>query len=158
MPSPREFSRSGKPSAVFLDDLYQSILLDHYQQPRHHRELTDGDATVTVDNPTCGDRLRLKLALRDGRLTVLETCCDGCAICTASTSMMAERLHGAAVADAEALIASVLAFVEDGGDAPDDLGDLRVFAGVREYPGRKACVTMAWSALAKWLATCDKQA
>lgn len=137
---------------MFLDDLYQGILLDHYQHPRHHRELTEDEATLTVENPTCGDRLRLKIGVRDGRIAALETRCDGCAICTASTSMMAERLHGAPVDDARSLIARVLDFVEsDAQECPEDLGDLKVFAGVREFPGRRTCVTMAWKALRECL-------
>ncbi|MCP5487899.1 MAG: SUF system NifU family Fe-S cluster assembly protein [Verrucomicrobia bacterium] len=137
---------------MFLDDLYQKILLDHYQHPRHFRELTDQEASVVVENPACGDRLRLRFVLEGERITTLEAHCEGCAICTASTSMMAESLTGKTRAEANHKIQGLLDLIETGaGIGDEELGDLKVFEGVQAYPGRKTCATLAWKALKDWL-------
>jgi nitrogen fixation NifU-like protein len=135
-------------SVVQLDDLYQEIILDHYRRPRHFRKIPEAEAMVDEENPNCGDHIRLNAAVADGIVSSLEIECQGCAICTASSSMMAERLHGRPVAEARRWIGDFTALLTGRKDIPDDdLGDLVALKGVRSYPLRVKCATMAWHAL-----------
>ncbi len=89
-----------------LDDLYQEIILDHYKHPRHHRSmLTEAETMVDEENPTCGDHIKLSARVEGGRVTDVTVECQGCAICTASASMMAEKVVGRPVAEVRHLAA-----------------------------------------------------
>ena len=132
-----------------LDDLYQEVLLDHYRRPRNYGPLDNADRDVEGYNPLCGDRLRLRLRLDGGR--VAEVCFEGsgCAISTASASMMTEAIRGLAVAEALELTRRFQALVTGAPDAPpaEELGELAALGGVREFPMRVKCATLAWHAL-----------
>lgn len=131
-----------------LDDLYQEIILDHYKHPRHHRAIPDGQAMVDEENPTCGDHIKLNARVEDGRLTDLTVDCQGCAICTASASMMAEKMVGTPVGHVHQWVHDFNALMRGGPDMSDDvLGDLTALRGVRQYPLRVKCATMPWHAL-----------
>jgi nitrogen fixation NifU-like protein len=133
---------------VQLDDLYQEIILDHYRHPRHFRRIPDGEAMVDEENPTCGDRVKLSASVEQGAVAGVTVDCAGCAICTASASMMAERVVGRPVAEARRLIASFTALMRGEGEmSDDDLGDLVALRGVARYPLRVKCATMSWHAL-----------
>jgi len=79
---------------VQLDDLYQEIILDHYKHPRHFARIPDAEAMVDEENPTCGDHIKLNAAVDGGKVSDVRIECAGCAICTASSSMMAEQVVG----------------------------------------------------------------
>ncbi len=131
-----------------LDDLYQEIILDHYKQPRNHRAIPDAEAMVDEENPTCGDHIKLTARIDEERVAEVTVDCQGCAICTASASMMTEKAVGATVAEARQFAQDFTAFMRGGPDMTDDrLGDLVALRGVRNYPLRVKCATMPWHAL-----------
>lgn len=140
-----------------LDDLYQEIILDHYKHPRHFAKIAAGEAMVDEENPTCGDHIKLNAAVADGKLRDVKIECEGCAICTASSSMMAEKTLGMAVAEIRPLIQRFNDMMRGGAEIPDEeLGDLVALKGVRKYPLRIKCCTMAWHALGAALDQLEK--
>jgi nitrogen fixation NifU-like protein len=133
---------------VQLDDLYQEIILDHYKHPRHFAKIAEGEAMVDEENPTCGDHIKLTAAVTDHKLSDVKIQCEGCAICTASSSMMAEKTLGMPVAEIRGMVSRFNEMMRGGPEmADDELGDLVALKGVRKYPLRIKCCTMAWHAL-----------
>lgn len=131
-----------------IDDLYQEIILDHYKNPRHFARIAEADAMVDEENPTCGDHIKLNAAVEAGVLSDVQIECEGCAICTASSSMMAEKMIGQPVADIRTSIERFNEMMRGGVEMSDEeLGDLVALKGVRKYPLRIKCCTMAWHAL-----------
>lgn len=133
-----------------LRALYQEVLIDHAKRPRNFGELGPGAVSVEGYNPLCGDRIRLYVARVDGRLRELTFTGSGCAISTASASMMTEALKGKTVAEAEDLAERFQRLVTAPMDAvldEEELGKLAIFAGVREFPVRVKCATLAWHSL-----------
>ncbi|MFN7967645.1 MAG: SUF system NifU family Fe-S cluster assembly protein [Acidobacteriota bacterium] len=128
-----------------LRDLYQEVILDHSKRPRNMR-LPGGEAThATGHNPLCGDKLTVHVTVDAG--VVRDVCFEGsgCAISTASASMMTEALTGRPIAEVERIFEAfhgVLTGQPKAGDVP--LGKLEVFAGVAEFPVRVKCATLAW--------------
>ncbi len=131
-----------------FDELYQEIILDHYRHPRGRGELEPPKITQEGFNPSCGDEVILDLRLEDGRISDIRFHGRGCSISQASASMMTEAVKGKTLAEAHALIQQVLAMVkgEAEGD-PDALGDIVALAGVRNFPVRVKCATLAWHTL-----------
>jgi nitrogen fixation NifU-like protein len=135
-----------------LEELYQDIILDHYRHPRNARALAESEVLADEENPTCGDHIRLAVSVAGGRVTDVQFEGKGCAISTASASLMSERLKGAPVTEARALIADFVALIRGEKNIPADaLGDLAALEGVKEYPMRVKCATMAWHAMGKAL-------
>lgn len=131
-----------------LDDLYQEIILDHYRHPRHFASISEEEAMVDEENPTCGDHIRLVAAVDKDVVSGIRIECKGCAICTASSSMMAERVMGRPVTEVRSLIARFNDMMRGGAELSDEeLGDLVALKGVRRYPLRIKCCTMAWHGL-----------
>lgn len=133
-----------------LRDLYQEVILDHAKRPRNFRAMPDADRHADGHNRLCGDKLRVFLKLHDGKVAAVSFQGDGCAISKASASIMTETLTGKTVADAQDIFERFHALVT--GPAEDeaaaaDLGKLAVFAGVREFPVRVKCATLAWHTL-----------
>jgi nitrogen fixation NifU-like protein len=131
-----------------LDDLYQEVLLDHYRHPRHCATLCDDETLADAENPLCGDRIRLSARLAGDRLTDVRVDCQGCAICTASASMMAEAVSGQPVAAVRRKLETFLGVLR-GETAGSDtvLGDLAALRGVAKFPMRMKCATLPWHAL-----------
>ena len=135
-----------------LSDLYQSVILDHNRSPRNCRAMTDADREAEGFNPLCGDRLRIWV--RFGAGDVIEDVSFegvGCAISQASASLMTTSVKGKTRTEALRLFAGFHDLVagehpHSAGPAPA-LGKLTVFAGVREYPSRVKCASLAWHAL-----------
>jgi nitrogen fixation NifU-like protein len=131
-----------------LRELYQQTILDHHRKPRNLRGLPDADRRAEGFNPLCGDRVSVELKLGpDGRYADVAFTGSGCAICTASASMMTECLRGRTPAEAEALFDGFHRLVTgetEPGAAAEALGKLTVFAGVREFPVRVKCATLPW--------------
>jgi nitrogen fixation NifU-like protein len=132
-----------------LRELYQEVIFDHNRNPRNFGKLADANRHADGNNPLCGDKLSLYLKIENDVITDIRFEGMGCAISTASASLMTERLKGMKVADAEALFRKFHAVVtEDGKDtAGPELGKLSVLTGVREYPARVKCATLAWHTL-----------
>src|SRR5512135_1760335 len=134
---------------VALDELYREVVLDHHRKPRGRKPLARVDARAHGFNPVCGDEVRLALALDGGRITGVEVQGRGCAICTASGSIMAELVPGRSDAEADAL-AETFRGVMHGTPAPPDadLGDLEALEGVEKFPVRVKCGMLPWVRLA----------
>ena len=133
-----------------LRQLYQEVLIDHAKRPRNFHELGPEAVSVEGYNPLCGDRIRIYVARADGVIRELSFTGSGCAISTASASMMTEALRGKTVSEAEHLAERFQKVVTAPAEAPvddEDLGKLAIFAGVREFPVRVKCATLAWHSL-----------
>lgn len=131
-----------------LRELYQEVILDHSKNPRNFREIENASHDAKGHNPLCGDRLSLYLIVEDGVIRDVSFKGAGCAISTASASMMTEALKGKTQAEAEALFGLFHDVVTGKSDDHEEaLGKLAVFAGVRDYPVRVKCATLAWHTL-----------
>ena len=131
-----------------LRDLYQEVIFDHNRHPRNFGRLAQPNRTAVGHNPLCGDRLTLYLDVEGDVIRDVSFEGSGCAISTASGSLLTEAVKGHTVAEAESLFRAFHAMLTgaDGGtDA--DLGKLEVFSGVREFPARVKCATLAWHTL-----------
>jgi len=136
-----------------LRELYQTTILDHGKSPRNFGKLESANHTAAGHNPLCGDRLTLYLEVEGDSVVDAAFEGSGCAISTASASMLTDAVKGKTVAEAEALFERFHQWVAGEGDTDlfsDDassLGKLAVFGGVREYPMRVKCATLAWHTL-----------
>jgi nitrogen fixation NifU-like protein len=130
-----------------LGDLYQEVILDHNRRPRNFRTLDEGRKQEGY-NPLCGDRLTLYVKLENDRISDVAFQGSGCAISKASASLMTEALKGKTIADARLLFDKFHDMVTSSPDTPAaDLGKLSVLSGVREYPTRVKCASLAWHTL-----------
>jgi nitrogen fixation NifU-like protein len=131
-----------------LRDLYQEVILDHNRRPRNFGPLPTANRRAEGHNPLCGDRVTVYLDLADGRLQDVAFQGSGCAISTASASLMTEALKGLTLEEARGLFKGFHDLVTLGAaEGSPELGKLAVFTGVREYPMRVKCATLAWHAL-----------
>ena len=128
--------------------LYQEIILDHNRQPRNCYVMDCANRSADGHNPLCGDTVRVYLRIEDGIIEEISFQGAGCAICTASTSLMTESVRGKTVEEAKDLFEvfhhMLTGVAEEQGV---ELGKLRIFEGVREYPVRVKCATLAWHTL-----------
>ena len=137
-----------------LRDLYQEVILDHYRKPRNFRSLADANRKAEGFNPLCGDRLTLYVKLKDGVIADATFEGSGCAISTASASLLTESIKGKTEHEAEMLFQRFRDVITGGGGTPNvDLGKLDALAGVREFPVRVKCATLAWHTLRAALAS-----
>ena len=128
-----------------LSDLYQEVILDHNRRPRNFRVLDAATHQAEGHNPLCGDRLELFLTVDDGVITDVGFLGSGCAISKASASIMTDCLKGCPVIDACSLFERFHRMVTTPPDVEvEDLGKLSAFAGVREFPARVKCASLAW--------------
>jgi nitrogen fixation NifU-like protein len=132
-----------------LRELYQQVILDHNRKPRNFRRIENADRTAEGENPLCGDRITLYLDVEDGVIKDAAFQGTGCAISRASASIMTGSVIGKPAKEAEALVRRMRAMLtgEQKDDTARDLGKLAVFAGVREFPSRVKCATLAWHTL-----------
>lgn len=133
-----------------LDDLYQELILDHSKRPRNFGPLPGANRRAEGFNRLCGDRLTLEVSLEDDVVRSVRFVGKGCAISTASASLLTEAVTGKTRGEAEALFRRfhelVTGHAATAPDAPP-LGKLAVFAGVSEYPARVKCASLAWHTL-----------
>jgi nitrogen fixation NifU-like protein len=130
-----------------LRTLYRDVIVDHSKRPRNFRTL---EACRKADgfNPLCGDRLTVYVRIDNGVINDVSFEGLGCAIAIASASLMTESVKGKTVAEADALFARVQRMIGASPDATvDELGELSALAGVRRFPVRVKCATLAWHAL-----------
>jgi nitrogen fixation NifU-like protein len=134
-----------------LRDLYQATILDHNKKPRNFRAIHPADKEADGHNPLCGDKLTVYLQLDgEGRVADASFQGSGCAISTASASLMTELVKGRAISEIEDSFDLFHGLVTSSPGAAVDttsLGKLAVFSGVREYPMRVKCATLAWHTL-----------
>ncbi|WP_033827949.1 Fe-S cluster assembly sulfur transfer protein SufU [Bacillus andreraoultii] len=134
-----------------LDSLYRSVIMDHYKKPRNKGILQDGNLTIDMNNPTCGDRIRLTMKENNGIIEDVKFEGEGCSISMASASMMTQLIKGKDIETALKLSQIFSLMVQgkeyDHGDL--DLGDIEALHGVSKFPARIKCATLAWKAMEK---------
>jgi nitrogen fixation NifU-like protein len=132
-----------------LRELYQQVILDHNRKPRNFRRLDGANRTAEGYNPLCGDRITLYLDVADDVIRDAAFQGSGCAISRAAASMMTASVIGKRPAEAQQLFQRVHAMLtgSGNGNGSHDLGKLAVFGGVREFPSRIKCATLAWHTL-----------
>jgi nitrogen fixation protein NifU and related proteins len=132
-----------------FDDLYQEIILDHYRSPRNRASLDHVPEALAHENPSCGDSLKLEVVVKDGVLEGIRFDGKGCAISTASASLMTESVRGRSLAEAREIAGGFIRALR-GEAAPetlDAMDDLAAFKGIIKLPVRVKCATLAWHAL-----------
>jgi len=130
-----------------LSELYQQVILDHNKKPRNFRKLETANHTAEGYNPLCGDQLTIYMNLEDDRVTDVGFEGSGCAISKASASMMTQAVKGKSKEQAETLFQQFHSMVTGEFDEEKEentLGNLKIFAGVREFPVRVKCATLPW--------------
>lgn len=136
-----------------LTDLYQEVILDHNRRPRNFGTLESANHCAEGYNPLCGDRLSLFLRVDDGVIGDIRFQGSGCAISRASASLMTDSVKGRGVAEAERLFERFHRMVTTPpGEDVEDMGKLSALAGVREFPVRVKCASLAWHTLKAALA------
>jgi nitrogen fixation NifU-like protein len=134
-----------------LQDLYQSIILDHNRRPKNYGPLEGAPSRREARNPTCGDEIVLELRVEDDSIADIGFTSEGCAVSRASASIMTQAIKGKTRAEAERLFGQFHDLVT-GKTSPDPqelraLGEMGAFAGVGRFPNRVKCASMAWHAL-----------
>jgi nitrogen fixation protein NifU and related proteins len=132
-----------------LRDLYQEVILDHHKRPRNFGPLATSNHHAEGHNPLCGDRLTVQVDVEDGVIKGVAFEGAGCAISRASASIMTDAVKGKPVEEAERMFAEFHRMVTSGVEdaVEESLGKLTVFCGVREFPSRVKCASLAWHTL-----------
>ncbi len=130
-----------------VHDLYQETILDHSKRPRNCHAMDDANRKAEGYNPLCGDKLKLFLKVENGVVKDVSFVGSGCAISTASASLMTESLKGKSQEEAMKLLDKFHDLLTTDTPVSKDLGKLVVFCGVRDYPARVKCATLAWHTL-----------
>ena len=130
-----------------VDDLYQEIILDHSKHPRNCHAMADATGEAEGYNPLCGDKLKLFLKVEGDIVKDASFVGTGCAISTASASLMTESMKGKTREEALKLLDKFHDLLTTDTPVTKDLGKLVVFCGVRDYPARVKCATLAWHTL-----------
>lgn len=143
-----------------LEELYREVILDHYRSPRNKGRLESPDATAEGVNPLCGDEVNVDLTLSNGVVSDVAVEGQGCSISQSSASMMTEAIKGKTREEIDELVARFRTMMSldesaDSGLDPERpgavLGDLEALQGVRQYPVRIKCASLAWNTLVEAL-------
>lgn len=129
-----------------MEELYQEIILDHYRRPRNKGKAEPSDISAHDSNPLCGDEIDVTAKLVDQKIVELKFDGKGCAICTASASIMTQKLVGKTLPEARQFIDGFLNMMR--GETPfggKEMGDLKALEGVLKFPVRVKCATLAWN-------------
>jgi nitrogen fixation NifU-like protein len=129
-----------------LGDLYQEIILDHYKKPRNAGRLEQPTCSAAGDNPLCGDKISVTVKKAGDRIEDIRWKGAGCAISTASASLMSEAVKGRSMTEFESLFTRFHDMVTGKGGS-EGLEKLEVFSGVSEFPVRVKCASLAWHTL-----------
>ena len=135
-----------------LRELYQEVIFDHNRHPRNFHAMEHASHAADGHNPLCGDQLTVYVKVEDGVVSDASFVGHGCAISTASASLMTEAVKGKPVAEVEALFEDMHAMLTQAHPEGRDFGKLEVLAGVREFPARVKCASLAWHTLHNALA------
>ena len=132
-----------------IDELYQEVILHHSKAPRNFGVLANPNRVADGYNPLCGDKLHLTLDVQDGRVADVRFQGDGCAISTASASVMTDLLKGKEITEATRMFETFHALLtgEPTPEGAPELGKLAVFSGVQRFPARVKCAMLAWRTL-----------
>lgn len=139
-----------------VDDLYQETILDHSKRPRNCHPMEDANRKAEGFNPLCGDKLKLYIKIEDEVVKDVSFVGSGCAISTASASLMTESLKGKTREEALKLLDKFHDLLTTDTPVSHELGKLVVFCGVRDYPARVKCATLAWHTLKSALDGADE--
>jgi nitrogen fixation protein NifU and related proteins len=135
-----------------LDTLYRQVIMDHYKKPRNKGILEDGNLTIDMNNPTCGDRIRLTMKVADGIVADAKFEGEGCSISMSSASMMTQAVKGQDIETALKFSETFSEMIQGKEyDKNLDLGDIEALQGVSKFPARIKCATLAWKAMEKGL-------
>lgn len=132
-----------------LDDLYQSIILDHNKRPKHYGALVGATHQAEGYNPLCGDKVQVFLQISEGRIEAVQFECASCAICKASASMMTQQLLGKTLDEATRIQDRVQLLLSEEVESVDTDEDLVALQGVRKFPARIKCATLPWHTFEK---------
>ena len=135
---------------VRFNDLYQEVILDHNKRPRNFESLPGATAVARGVNPLCGDHFDIYVSNADGTIRQIKFQGDGCAISKASASMMTQAVEGKTNKEAQGLAGHFTRLLTDNTVASGDregVGKLKLFEGVKNFPIRVKCATLAWRAL-----------
>jgi nitrogen fixation NifU-like protein len=141
-----------------LNDLYRDVILDHNRQPRNFGGLEPADASVEGFNPMCGDRLTVRVRFDGDKIGDIRFEGQGCAISTASASLMTEAVKGRTRAEALELFERIHRLLTDDAASGEELGKLAALSGVRAYPARVKCASLCWHTLVSALRSSGPQA
>lgn len=133
-----------------LRDLYQDLILDHHKRPRNRHKMAHPTNTAEGYNPLCGDRVTVYVKVDQGKVADISFEGSGCAISTAAASLMTQYLKGKSVEEAEKTFEDfhrMITSSDEDAEAVERLGKLAVLQGVREFPTRVKCATLAWHTL-----------
>jgi nitrogen fixation NifU-like protein len=135
-----------------IEALYREVVLEHYRRPRNRSPLARPDAAAVVDNPVCGDQVKVEVSLQADRIREASAVARGCSIAVAGGSVMTELVAGRTAAQARVLAGEARRIVE--GEPPGPAIDRRLaaFSRVSELPSRRRCALLAWEALLEALA------
>ncbi len=140
-----------------LRELYQEVIVDHSRHPRNFSVLSDANRQAKGFNPLCGDKLDLYLRVEKGVILEASFQGEGCAISTASASLLTEFLPGKTLQEVQTMFERFHQMLtEDSEEEPVGMGKLLVLAGVKEFPARVKCATLAWHTLQAALTDQDK--
>jgi nitrogen fixation protein NifU and related proteins len=130
-----------------LNELYQEIILDHCKHPRNTESIEDHEVMADEKNPSCGDHIRLRVELKNGQIEGVKYDSKGCAISTASASIMSEMVVGLSVDAAKQKATNFIAMMRSEAEPePDEIEEVLALSGVRTFPMRIKCATMCWHA------------
>ncbi len=132
-----------------LDNLYRSVIMDHYQSPRNKGSLENPDLTIQLKNPTCGDRITLYMKLENGKINDARFEGEGCSISMSSASMMTQAIKGLEYNQALDLADRFSKMLLGEEVEKEDFEDLEALQGVHQFPARIKCATLAWKAMEK---------
>ena len=130
-----------------MRDLYQQLILDHFQSPRNKGPLPDADSMAQGRNPLCGDEVDVALKMDGEQIEVIKFEGTGCAISQASASIMTTVLKGQSVSHARDLLDKFSAMMMTGEGSPEQMGKLAALADVYKYPARVKCAMLSWRAM-----------
>ncbi len=130
-----------------IQDLYQEIIIDHGTHPRNCCELPDANGTAEGFNPLCGDKIHLYLKIQEDTIQKATFTGNGCAISMACISLVTEVLPGKTITEAQSLSKLFRTALQEEGCSIDKLGKLAALLGVKEFPSRIKCATLAWHTL-----------
>lgn len=139
-----------------LDNLYQDIILEHNNRPRNRRSLPDASARAKGYNPVCGDEVEIYLKCEGGTIVEATFQGQGCAISQASASLLTEAVLGLSLPQARQLQNSIMDLIQQNKPVAFEFkpADLAALSGVRKFPARHRCASLAWTALAQALESC----
>ena len=134
-----------------LENLYRQVIMDHYKNPRNKGLYENNDEYVTIhlNNPSCGDDINIQVKIVDGQIVDIRHQGIGCSICCSSASVMSETLKNKSVKDAKRITNNFFEMLKGNEYSDEDLDEAEIYIGVKQFPARIKCASLAWKALEK---------